>query len=189
MKRPGVIVLASALLLALGACGGDSDDSGDDGDDSGGGDGDGDGAICYDVPTNETNDGTKACGPVICEAGEYCVSDVGICDPGCIDELDCGRGDFCDLSNAGSDGVGLCRAPGQDHEVPCDGGGGDDDCVDRCRAKAATCGAPTDIADAACDGLCPLPEDQLTCVEDTPCEELEPIFEGGTVCGIGGDGD
>ena len=187
MKRPGVIMLASVLVLALAACGGDDGgDSGADGDGDGdGGDG-GDGAICYDVPTNETNDGTKACGPVICAAGEYCVSEVGICDPGCIDELDCASGQFCDLSNAGSDGVGLCRDPGQEHEVPCGDTGGDDDCVDRCLAKAATCGAPTDIASAACDGLCPMPEDQLVCVEDTPCEELEPIFEGGTVCGIGG---
>jgi hypothetical protein len=187
MKRPGVIMLASVLVLALAACGGDDGGdagAGDDGDGDGDGDG-GDGETCYDVPTNQTNDGTKACGPVICAAGEYCVSEVGICDPGCKGELDCASGQFCDLSNAGADGVGLCRDPGEEHEVPC-GDGGDDDCVERCLAKAATCGAPTDIASAACEGLCPMPEDQLACVEDTPCEELEPIFEGGTVCGIGG---
>ena len=137
-----------------------------------------------------TNDGTKACGPVICEAGDYCLSDVGICDPGCLDELDCASGEFCDLSNAGSNDVGLCREPGQDHEVPCDDPGdddGQDSCVTRCQARAAACGAPTDVGNAACEGLCPLPEDQLTCLEETPCEELEVIFDGGTVCGIGGD--
>jgi hypothetical protein len=175
---------AIALALALAACGGGDDDddnntdTGDDGADDGG---DGN-QVCYDVPINTTNDGREACGPNVCAAGQYCVSDVGICDPGCLDELNCPRGQFCDLSNAPS-GVGLCDDPGPEHEVACTGG---DDCIQRCVAKAATCGAPADVASSACDVLCPLPDDQLECIEDTSCEELEQLLEGESVCGIGG---
>lgn len=169
---------------------------GDSTEGAGGGDSDAsssgsNGATCYSVPINETNDGSSACGPSVCKGGEYCFSDVGICDPGCLSELNCPAKQYCDLSGAGADGVGLCRAPGKALEKPCSSGssaGGD--CSSRCKDKAALCGAPASTADQACSMLCPgLSEDQITCLETSSCEVLQQLTDGKSVCGIMGSSD
>jgi hypothetical protein len=146
------------------------------------GGGNGNGAKCYDVAVNDRNDGSSACGPSVCKGGEYCASDVGICDPGCKSELECPRGQFCDLSNAGAEAVGLCRVPGPEHEVPCTS---NKPCGERCAAKAAQCGAPLEVGQDYCAEVCPtLSGEQLTCLEMTSCADLEKLMQGETVCGI-----
>lgn len=108
----------------LGGIGGGTDTAGGGTDTAGGGDGTG-AKTCYSVVVNETNDGTSACSIFVCEANQYCTW-ADICEPGCVTELDCASGDFCDLSNATYDpsgqDVGLCRAPNASHEVACTGG-------------------------------------------------------------------
>jgi hypothetical protein len=169
------------FMLVVAACGGG--DSEDDDGSTGGGGGNGTGEKCYDIPINDRNDGSSACGPNVCQGGTYCVSDVGICDPGCRSELECPRGEFCDLSNAGGDLIGLCRVPGAEHEVACGTTG--KTCGERCAAKTAQCGAPADVGAQACGMLCPtISEEQIDCLETTSCEELEALMQGQTVCGI-----
>ncbi len=66
-----------------------------------------------------------------------------------------------------------------------------DDCPERCADKAAECGAPPDVADAQCQGVCGgmLTEDQLTCLEDEDCAALQQAFLGsGSACDVGGGG-
>ncbi len=177
--------MACAFWVLLGAVGSAcGDDAGSGG--SGGGDGSttaSGGAKCYSVPVNQQNDGTSACGPEVCPGGQYCVSTVGICDPGCTSELNCPKNQYCDKSNAGADGVGLCREPGADLETPCTGGTGD--CGSRCRAKASACGAPEAQAEQACNAICPgVSEMQITCLEESSCQELEALQMGQEVCGI-----
>lgn len=164
-------------ILALVACSDDAETK-----DTTSTTGSGSGTKCYDVAVNETNDGSSACGPEVCPGGDYCVSDVGICDPGCRNELECPRGQTCDLSNAGANGIGLCRVPGPEHEVPCTT---TKTCGERCGAKATQCMAPPDVGMQYCGMLCPtLSNDQIDCLEMTSCQELEQLMQGQTVCGI-----
>ncbi|NUO48327.1 MAG: hypothetical protein HOV80_05670 [Polyangiaceae bacterium] len=174
----------SVVLASLGVgCGDDAGSGGGGGDDDGGSTTAGGGTKCYSVPVNQQNDGSSACGPEVCSGGEYCASDVGICDPGCTSELNCPRNQYCDKSNAGADEIGLCRAPGADLEKPCSGMTGD--CNSRCGAKASACGAPAAQAEQACNALCPgISEQQIVCLEETTCEELEALQMGTEVCGI-----
>ena len=166
------------LMLALAACGGSSEASDDDESSS---TGSGNTDKCYDVPINVSNDGSSACGPNVCQGGQYCASDVGICDPGCRNELECPRGQHCDLSNA-ANGIGLCRVPGPEHEVACTPG---QTCEDRCRAKAGQCGAAPEMSQNYCSMLCPsLSDEQIGCIESSSCEDLGRLMEGQSVCGI-----
>jgi hypothetical protein len=186
------LVVSSFFLAAIAAfvgCGGK--DSGGEG---GSGPGStGAGAVCYSVPVNTTNDGASACGPMTCTAGQYCLSNVGICDPGCINELTCGARQTCDTSNGtknpNGDVVGLCRAPTSAETVPCQGASsssGGSDCQPRCLAKAASCGAPSDVATQKCTELCATAtEDQVTCLEGKSCMEIGDAFSHGTlICGL-----
>ncbi|HZO13875.1 MAG TPA: hypothetical protein VFB62_11475 [Polyangiaceae bacterium] len=167
------------LLLALAACGGGSSETSDD--DASSSTGSGTAAKCYDVAINDRNDGSSACGPVVCEGGQYCLSDAGICDPGCRNELECPRGQHCDLANA-MNGIGLCRVPGPEHEVACTSS---KTCEERCQTKAAQCNAPPDTAESYCAMLCPmLSQEQIGCIETSSCEQLGQLMEGQSVCGI-----
>ncbi|MCA9621820.1 MAG: hypothetical protein KC731_22505 [Myxococcales bacterium] len=178
----------TTLLVLLAACDEGADDgTGGGGTGTGTGTGTGSGKVCYDVAINEVNDGSSACGPQICNAGTYCASDAGICDPGCVSELDCAQGQACDFSNGTSNGagdlVGLCAVPGSEHEVPCQGNA---TCEDRCAVKAQQCMAPDG---SFCQQLCGLSpsESQLDCIETTSCAALGEAYEQGMpLCGIGG---
>jgi hypothetical protein len=120
MKRVFVLVLLA--VFALSGCDGGNDSNNENktdvvvpGDDI-------QEDVCYSVVTNTTNDGESACGIFVCEANQYC-STADICDPGCLSELDCAAGQFCDLSNANStfegQDIGLCRMPDASLEVAC----------------------------------------------------------------------
>lgn len=183
MMRIFTVLFACTALLSSTGCGDDSA-SGEGGgppDDDGGSNA-GAGPVCYDVDVN-AGDGQSACGPKVCAAGTYCLG-AGICDPGCLDTAECPTNEYCDMSTAGQTGVGLCKAPGSDHEVPCKGGTGS--CDDRCTAKASACGAPADITAQGCDYICAsASNDQVDCLEQSSCEDLGAAFEQGqSFCGI-----
>ena len=192
MKLEGVALWMGSVALGLVAmgCGDSTDGAGGGGNESPSG---GNGNVCYSVDVNETNDGSTACGPSVCKGGEYCFSDVGICDPGCFSELNCPAHQYCDLAGSGANGVGLCRKPGKSQEKACSASNGSghssgDDCATRCKAKAAVCGAPAATAEQGCSELCPqLSEDQIDCLETSSCEVLEQLTEGKSACGITGD--
>lgn len=79
----------------------------------------------------------------------------------------------------GSEGSGASAGSG----VPAE------DCPERCADKAASCGAPADLAAAQCQGVCGgiLGEDELECLEDEDCATLEQAFLGsGGACDLGG---
>ena len=64
-----------------------------------------------------------------------------------------------------------------------------EDCPQRCAEKAASCGAPADLATAQCQGVCGgmLTEAELECLEDEDCATLEQAFLGsGGACDLGG---
>ena len=199
-SRSLCLLLSASLILGLGLLGCSSDDDSSDkgnagGANSGGGGTAGTGGsetICYSVETNETNDGTCACGGTVCPAGEYC-SDNMFCYPGCLDELDCAPHQTCDLSNAqGVPAVGLCRAPNASETVACatggSGGGGSTDCLSACSTKAIACQAPSGTADTYCAGFCASASaDQVQCAVDSSCEDLYDAFMNGEgICGVGG---
>jgi hypothetical protein len=150
------------------------------------------GALCYNVPVN-TGNGAAACGPNMCSGGTYCLG-AGICDPGCLSEKQCPQNQTCDLSNPtnGPQGpVGLCRAPNSSETVACSStststSSGAPDCQPRCVAKAATCGAPGDVATQKCKELCATATpDQVTCLEGKSCADLGDAFQHGTlICGL-----
>ena len=131
MKRVFLLVLIA--VFALSGCGGGNDASTDNGTDALASGEDIAGDVCYSVLTNTTNDGESACGMFVCKANEYC-STAGICDPGCLSELDCAGGHFCDLSNATStfEGqlIGLCRMPDASLEVTCQSNNNNNDPCD-----------------------------------------------------------
>jgi hypothetical protein len=147
------------------------------------------GMQCFSVPVNNQNDGSTACDSQVCPGGKYCLG-AAICDPGCKSELNCPRGQYCDL--AANPDVGLCRTPEASMVVPCMGttngtttGGGD--CVSRCVAKGVGCGAPPGEAQQGCQAICPgLTETQIVCFEAATCAEVEGVGEGMPICGIGG---
>lgn len=93
------------------------------GDTAGGGAGNTGGTDPCAAKLNTSTDGTSACGPVTCQAGEYCANATGFCNPGCLSELDCTGGQRCALENATKDNegrdVGTCQAP----DPSCAGGG------------------------------------------------------------------
>jgi hypothetical protein len=59
-------------------------------------------------------------------------------------------------------------------------------CEDRCAAKASECGAPADVAAQGCDYICAMAStDQVDCLEESNCADLEAAFEQGqSFCGI-----
>lgn len=182
MIRFSTIFLACAALSTF-ACANES------GSGEGGGPPDGDGGsnagagpVCYDADVN-TGNGESACGPEICEGGSYCLG-AGICDPGCQITAECPTNELCDMSTAGQTGIGLCKSPGPDHEVPCGDTGGS--CDDRCAAKASSCGAPADVSSQGCDYICSSASaDQVDCLEEASCDDLSAAFEQGqSFCGI-----
>lgn len=64
------------------------------------------------------------------------------------------------------------------------------DCEGRCADKAAECGAPADVAMAACGDICGMnvTEEQAMCLEESECLALVGALAGGSVCGIGQGG-
>jgi hypothetical protein len=120
MKRAFVLVLSA--VFALSGCDAGDDSNTDNGKDAVASGEDAAEDVCYSVLTNTINDGESACGMFVCKANEYC-STAGICDPGCLSELDCAGGQFCDLSNATTtfegQAIGLCRVPDVSLEVTC----------------------------------------------------------------------
>ena len=185
MRHIGNVLLIGAIIL--GAC----DDDSSSGDDGTGGTAESNSEVCYTVDVNTTADGTQSCGPEVCQAGDYCASDVGICDPGCLSELDCASGEYCDLSNPSDslddEPVGVCREPGSDLETPCPTDSVGDDCQTRCEDKGDECGAPAGEAATICEGICEsLDDDELDCLEATACEDFEAAAEGSLemLCGI-----
>jgi len=176
-----LVLIGAPIASAAVACGGDDEGAGGGG--ASDATGSGAGPTCYSVETNDSGDGTEACGPVTCSGGEYCFDTTGICDPGCLDALDCSSGDYCNLDNANG-GVGVCMTPGPDLEKPCSGSGGS--CNDRCGAKASSCGAPSGFATQACSELCAMAsEDQISCIESSSCQDLGEAFEQGQpLCGL-----
>lgn len=182
MIRFSTLILASAALLTF-ACG-DDGSSGEGGSppSNDGGSNEGAGPVCYDTDVN-TGNGESACGPEVCTAGNYCLG-AGICDPGCQITAECPTDQYCDMSTATTTGIGLCKTPGPDHEVPCGNTAGS--CDDRCAAKASDCGAPADIASQGCDYVCSMASnDQVDCIEESSCEVLGAAFEQGqSFCGI-----
>jgi hypothetical protein len=182
MIRIFTVFLACAALSTV-ACGddGSSGEGGSPPSDDGGSNA-GAGPVCYDTDVN-AGDGDSACGPKVCAAGTYCLGP-GICDPGCQVTAECPTNQICDMSTAGSTGIGLCKTPGPEHEVPCNNNTGS--CDDRCGAKAETCGAPDDVAAQGCDYICAMASgEQVDCLEDSSCEDLGAAFEQGqSFCGI-----
>lgn len=56
-------------------------------------------------------DGRTQCGAMVCEAGERCTeSGLLQCVPGCLDTLNCGAGQWCDLRSSEPGDPGLCRS-------------------------------------------------------------------------------
>jgi hypothetical protein len=182
MIRISTVFLASAALLTCAACGDETSGQGGSSPSDDGGSSAGAGPVCYDVDVN-TGDGDSACGPNVCSPGTYCLG-AGICDPGCQNTAECPTGEYCDMSTATTTGIGLCKSPGADHEVPCGNSAGS--CDDRCAAKASDCGAPDDIASQGCDYICQTASnDQVDCLEETSCADLSAAFEQGqSFCGI-----
>ncbi len=64
-------------------------------------------------------------------------------------------------------------------------------CPSRCAMVSTACGAPADIATAACADVCGSSptEAQLECLESSSCAELTGLLGGQTVCGIGDPGN
>lgn len=183
MNETSSILFLSLFASVVMACAEQpSDSEGSGGSAANGPSGSGAGPVCYDVEVNTSGDGQSACGSEVCDAGTYCLGSSGICDPGCRSTLGCGRDEFCDLSNANDD-IGLCKKPGEEHEVQCPAGGS---CADRCREKASDCGAPADITEQGCDYICPKASAaQVDCLESSSCAELGEAFESNAaICGI-----
>jgi hypothetical protein len=64
----------------------------------------------------------------------------------------------------------------------------EDDCDDRCMAKAQGCGATEEIADMHCSDFCPSDEMLLSCLEEATCAEVGLVFQhGAAVCDDGSD--
>jgi hypothetical protein len=88
-----------------------------------------------------------------------------------------------------------CAASGCTYptDLPCAIGVDDTEPIETCEsicvATAERCGAPPEIAAARCAAACPLVEtgEQLACLRDAPCAQLQCIeAEGHHPCGIGG---
>jgi hypothetical protein len=93
-----------------------------------------------------------------------------------------GCGDDSDSGADGESGDSAASASGGNGPVA-------QNCAERCADKAASCGAPDDVASAQCGGICDgtLTEDQLACLEDEDCATLTEVFLGsGDACGLGG---
>ncbi len=63
------------------------------------------------------------------------------------------------------------------------------DCPERCAEKAASCGAPADLALSECGSICGamLSEEELECLEEEDCAALEQaLFGSGGACNLGG---
>jgi len=167
-------IVALAALTPMLGCGDDGvgdDADRDPGDETGPStDGDQD-AVCYDIPVN-TTDGGESCNIEQCPPGAHCAD--GACLWGCVAATTCPKGQYCDTTTAST---GTCRAPGPEHEMPCNGESG---CDERCQTKAASCGAGA-AASAICGEICGSASDeQVDCLEDTPCAELQD----GEACGL-----
>ena len=90
-----------SLAFAAPAC---VDDEAGQGAASGGSDG-------AELCAPNTGDGRTQCGSDVCEAGERC-TDNGLvqCLPGCLETLNCGPQQWCDLRTADPGEAGLCRS-------------------------------------------------------------------------------
>ncbi|MEM9462145.1 MAG: hypothetical protein AAGF11_48775 [Myxococcota bacterium] len=100
-----------------------------------------------------------------------------LCAPACVDE---GAGDE---GNAGATQTSPGGSPGAGDSPAVD-------CMPRCTDKATECGAPAELADETCRGLCGQDptEEQAQCLEDSDCHDLTVALGGGTVCEIGQGG-
>ena len=181
--KTNVVGLFALVALAVACGSGDSEGTGGD---SPSGTSGSAGKKCYSVAVNDT-DGSSACSDTVCPGGEYCTGGA-FCSPGCASTANCSQGQHCDFS-ADPD-VGICRVPASSLEVECAGGstssGSGNSCVDRCVAKATSCAFPASEGAAQCQSLCgTITEEQIACLEDSTCAEVEGLGEGMPVCGIG----
>lgn len=164
-----------ALLLTGLACGdGDADQVSESGDAA---------EMC--IPNN--GDGQTQCGADVCQAGERC-SPNGLvqCLPGCLETLNCGPEQWCDLRTAEPGDPGLCRSI---DDPACGGapGGGTDDTGDAGETAGTDDSASSgeDTTDASCPDV--QGNYDLNLSETSP-EECQQLLASGDVCSVSQDG-
>jgi len=170
------VLISVAFLLAASSCGGDGDESAADKTNK------------NTCEANDSTDGTNACGlNQTCEAGNYCYTEVYACFTGCRSELDCARGDYCDLRNpskspGGAQDVGTCRKPGSECKTddggPVDGAG----CLN---VQGNYLVGLASSSPAVCkqiwtkSQMCSIT--QTNCDISVRCDQDQSIFQGGTL--------
>jgi hypothetical protein len=132
MKRAWMIGVG--LLALANACSGEDDSTGDTG-------------------TGAQRDGITECGPVECQAGQYCVNTIS-CEPGCTSDNNCTSNQTC--AKAGGEQVGSCQNTG---------GGGKD-----CSAFVSLC-TSCGQSEADCQGGCAIQSNEcVACyIDDGTC--------------------
>lgn len=157
-RRPSVI---AAFLCGLGGGCGDAENNG------------GDDPQIAEMCTFNDGDGRTQCGSNVCEAGERCTQSGLIqCLPGCLDALNCGPQQWCDLRTADPGEAGLCR-PSDD---PACGGSPE---------PSSESGAP---GDTAAEAECPDVQGnyRLTLSASSP-DECQEILASGSQCSVSQD--
>lgn len=136
-------------------------------------------------------DGRTQCGSNTCEAGERCTQSGLIqCLPGCLETLNCGSGEWCDLRTADPGEPGLCRSV---EDPACGGNPGETQAGETQTGETQTGESNDSVADTTDETgdepACPDVQGNYSLtLSSTSPEDCEDILANGDQCSVSEDG-